>query len=74
MKSLGAWTVIAFLSLLLCLAGLFLYVGWDPAGDDPRYAMTGAGYVAMAMGIVVAVLLGVGLMTLLFYSSRHDQD
>ena len=36
--------------------------------------MTGAGYVAMAMGIVVAVLLGVGLMTLLFYSSRRDRD
>jgi hypothetical protein len=36
--------------------------------------MTGAAYVAMAMGIVVAVLLGVGLMTRLFYSSRRDQD
>ena len=74
MKSLGIWIVLGFLSLLLFLAGMFLYVGWDPAGDDPNYAMTGAGYIAMTMGIVVTVLLGMGLMTLVFYSSRHDQD
>jgi hypothetical protein len=74
MKSLGFWIVLGFLSLVLFLAGMFLYVGWDPGENDPNYAMTGAGYIAMTMGIAVTVLLGVGLMTLVFYSSRHDQD
>jgi len=66
MNSAGSWIVLGFLCLLLVLAGLFLYVGWSPAGEDPNYAMTGRGYFAMTMGIVVTVLLGVGLMTLVF--------
>lgn len=74
MKSVGAWIVIGGLSVLLCLAGVFLYVGWYPADDDPNYAMSGAGYFAMTMGIVASLALGIGLMSLLFYSSRRDQD
>jgi ABC-type Mn2+/Zn2+ transport system permease subunit len=33
-----------------------------------------AGYVAMAIGVVFSVLLGVGLMVLVFYSSRAGYD
>jgi len=36
--------------------------------------MPPAGYVAMVLGIVFSLLIGCGLMALLFYSSRHGYD
>ncbi|HEY7645030.1 MAG TPA: hypothetical protein VH858_08335 [Hyphomicrobiales bacterium] len=36
--------------------------------------MSGHGYVAMALMIVVSVALGCGLMALVFYSSRRGYD
>jgi hypothetical protein len=32
------------------------------------------GYVAMGLTIVFSIILGVGLMGLMFYSSRHGYD
>ena len=32
------------------------------------------GYAAMIMGVVLSLLVGCGLMALLFYSSRHGYD
>jgi len=32
------------------------------------------GYVAMTLGVVFTVIVGSGLMTLMFYSSRHGFD
>ena len=37
-------------------------------------AMTGAGYTAMALGIVATLALGIGLMALIFYSNRSGRD
>ena len=31
-------------------------------------------YVAMALGVVFSLVIGCGLMALLFYSSRHGYD
>lgn len=36
--------------------------------------MSGWGWLFLVLGIVVTVALGVGLMALVFYSSRHDYD
>jgi hypothetical protein len=36
--------------------------------------MPEVGYVAMTIGVVFSLLIGVALMTLLFYSSRHGYD
>jgi hypothetical protein len=36
--------------------------------------MSPDGYVAMVLGIVVSLAVGVGLMSLMFYSSRHGYD
>jgi hypothetical protein len=33
-----------------------------------------AGYIAMAAGIVMSVIVWVGLMSLVFYSRRHGYD
>ena len=32
------------------------------------------GYVAMALGVVFSLVVGIGLMALVFYSSRHGYD
>jgi hypothetical protein len=36
--------------------------------------MPGVGYIAMTLGVVFSLLIGIALMTLLFYSSRHGYD
>ena len=36
--------------------------------------MPEVGYVAMTIGVVFSLLIGVALMALLFYSSRHGYD
>jgi hypothetical protein len=36
--------------------------------------MPPAGYIAMTLGIVFSVVIGCGLMALVFYSSRYGYD
>jgi Na+/H+ antiporter NhaA len=70
----GIWLTIAGLGLILALALAFLYVGWStPAGEQGATIST-HGYIAMALGIVATLALGIGLMSLIFYSNRHDRD
>ena len=67
----GSWLILAALVGLLVVAIAVLVVGWDP---EQNAAMTGRGYVAMALGIVATLALGIGLMALVFYSSRSGRD
>lgn len=64
------WTGIAVLLALLIGAVYVGYVGWNLTD----VAMPWTGYVAMALGIFFSLLLGAGLMALMFYSSRHGYD
>lgn len=75
----GMWMMLAVLGIFLALALAFSYVGWNTSSDaanHPVQQMSTSGYVAMTLGIVVTLALGVGLMTLVFYSNHkgHDQD
>ena len=70
----GAWFVLAALVTFLILAIAFMYVGWGPGEGDPGQQMSTAGYVAMALGIIVTLALGTGLMALVFYSNREGHD
>jgi hypothetical protein len=67
----GSWLVLGGLVVLLVVAIVVLFVGWDP---EQNSAMTGRGYAAMALGIVATLALGIGLMMLVFYSSRSGRD
>jgi len=63
--------------LVLALLGILAAAGWFAA--DAWLAVSGppmptTGYVAMTLGIVFSLLVGCGLMALLFYSSRHGYD
>ncbi len=62
---------------LVALLGLLAATLWYAAGmwiafDAPD--MPAGLYVAMVLGVLFSVLIGAGLMGLLFYSSRHGYD
>jgi hypothetical protein len=68
---LGSWAIL--IVLLLLLAGTFaaIYLGWRLAsGTD----VPASGYAAMALGVIVSLGVGFGLMALIFYSSRKGYD
>jgi hypothetical protein len=66
--------VAAVIVLLLGLLGLsvwFAIVAWN-AFDGPP--MPTIGWVALASGVILSLIVGCGLMALVFYSSRHGYD
>ena len=69
-NSVGTWVVITVLSLLLVATGVFAYLGWFL--DDA--SVPTSGYIAMGFGVIFSLLVGIGLMALLFYSSRKGYD
>jgi hypothetical protein len=56
---------------LLALSVWFAAYAWTHLGGDPVPAY---GYVAIAGGAVFSLVVGGGLMALVFYSSRHGYD
>ena len=63
-------TVAIFLGGLALAAALGGYLWWQ-LGD---VEISGHGLIALAAGAVVSLLLGGGLMALVFYSSRRGHD
>ena len=51
--------------------GLFAYYGLFHSHDIPLGVH---GWTAMAIGIIFSLIVGIGLMALVFYSSRHGYD
>jgi hypothetical protein len=56
---------------LLAVAVWYAARAWLSLGGAP---VPTTGYVAMALGIFFSIVVGCGLMALLFYSSRHGYD
>ena len=56
---------------LLALSVWFAGAAWEHLAGD---ALPFYGYVAIAGGVLVSLLVGGGLMGLVFYSSRHGYD
>ena len=70
-EGVGRWIIVAILSLLLAAAAVLAYLGWTSAGDT---AVPASAYVAMALGVIFSLVIGIGLMALVFYSSRKGYD
>lgn len=63
--------VIVPLILFLIASIGFAYYAWI-SDEGPPLPTTG--YVAMGLGIVFSLVVGIGLMALVFYSHRHGYD
>jgi len=68
--NVGTWTLFTALMLLLIASGVVGYVGWTISDND----VPTSGYVAMALGVIFSLVVGIGLMALIFYSSRAGYD
>ena len=64
---LGPTIVIGVLTVLACAAIGFIYIGGDPGATT-----TIIGYVAMGLGLLAAILLGVGVALLIHHDKRSD--
>jgi hypothetical protein len=68
---MGAWILISVMLAILAGAGYVAYQGWTAVeGPDMPASM----HVAMWLGIVFSILVGSGLMALVFYSNRKGFD
>jgi hypothetical protein len=70
-STLGIVAMLAALFLILAAAAWFASRAWTAVSGPP---MPAAGYLAMTLGIVFSLVVGCGLMALLFYSNRHGYD
>jgi hypothetical protein len=72
-STVGTVLVVAVLLALLAFAIHIAVSGWG-SGSVADVPMTAAGWVAMGLGILATLALGVGLMALMYYSSRNNRD
>jgi hypothetical protein len=68
---LGSIALAVVLLGLLVAATLFAVRSWTSIEGPP---MPQVGYIAMTIGVVFSLVIGIALMALLFYSSRHGYD
>lgn len=63
--------------LIAILVGILLLsaaASWHVWSGLDAAAMTGHGYIALAAGVALSLILGGGLMALVFFSARKGYD
>ncbi len=68
----GAIAVLVALVSLLAVAIYILFAGWNASSGGE--SISTSGYIAMGLGIFFTLAIGIGLMSLIFYSNRHGRD
>ena len=71
MKLPSTWVAIATAGTVVLAIGFFIAAQWTGIGASE---ISGAGWLAMGLGVVATLALGVGLMALVFISSRRGYD
>ena len=71
MSAMRMLAVIVPLLVILAASVWWAAALWTSVEGPP---MPAAGYFAMWLGIVFSLVIGCGLMALMFYSSRHGYD
>ena len=72
-KGLGGWGWFAILSLVALLVAALCYgiFAWQQV---PSVGIPPIGWFFLVAGVILTIVLGGGLMFLLFYSSRKGRD
>jgi len=58
-------------AVVVLIIGIVIAAEWTGIGDSD---ISGAGWLAMGLGVIVTLALGVGLMALVFISNRRGYD
>jgi TRAP-type C4-dicarboxylate transport system permease small subunit len=66
----GGWIAIFAMGVLLGAAIWFGFWGWNLTDAE----IDTNGYIALGLGVVLSMVLGGGLMALLFWSNRKGYD
>ena len=69
--SLGRIALLVVLTALLLLTGHWATSVWNASGDA---VMDKHGWIALGLGTFFSLLVGCGLMALMFFSSRSGHD
>lgn len=67
----GGWFAIVVLLGFLAAAIAYAIHAWNAMSG---VGISTAGWIFMGLGVVVTIIVGGGLMALVFYSSRHNYD
>jgi hypothetical protein len=70
-RGMRKWAIILPLLAFLAASVWFAYYVWTSDAGPP---MPASGYTAMALGVLFSLVVGFGLMALVFYSHRHGYD
>jgi hypothetical protein len=70
--SRSAW--IAIVVLIGLLVATIVGVSMSSGTEDQASSVSGPGTIAMIFGVLFTIVVGVGLMGLIFYSSRRGYD
>jgi len=60
--------------ILMGLLGAAIWYAQHAWGQMPGVGLSPLGWLFLVMGVLVTVVVGAGLMALLFYSSRKGKD
>ncbi len=71
MKSTLSWVAAVIAGTVVLVIGFFIAAEWAGIGDSE---ISGAGWLAMGLGVIATLALGIGLMALVFISSRRGYD
>jgi predicted transporter len=69
--SMSQIALLALLIFLLILTGIWAVTAWNSVGD---IEMSKHGWIALGLGTFFSLLIGCGLMALMFYSNRSGND
>jgi hypothetical protein len=71
MGSTFTWAAVAAGIIAVVAVAIVIAISWNALGASQ---ISVAGWLAMIFGIIVTLALGIGLMTLMFISSRRGYD
>jgi len=71
MRALGNWIAVTIAAAAVLVVVVVIASLWSGLGESE---ISLAGWLAMALGVILTLGLGIGLMALVFISSRRGYD